>query len=163
MGGGKGGGGVVMPAFRAAERGDLAAIIGLLADDPLGKYREAAEKPLERRYLEAFAAISADPRQVLAVGVVGGEVVGCLQITVIPGLSRFGESRGQIEGVRVTSRHRGQGIGGAMMRWAVEECRARGCGVVQLTTDKRRVEAQRFYRGLGFEASHEGMKLALAP
>ena len=90
-----------------------------------------------------------------------GEVVGCLQITFIAGLSRIGMWRGQIEAVRIAAGQRGSGLGRAMMLWAIEQCRARGCGMVQLTTDKRRTDAHRFYARLGFEASHEGMKLSL--
>ena len=88
-------------------------------------------------------------------------MIGCLQLTFIPGLSRAGMWRGQIEAVRVAAAQRGRGVGRAMLRWAIEQCRARGCGLVQLTTDKRRADAHRFYESLGFGASHEGMKLAL--
>jgi GNAT superfamily N-acetyltransferase len=147
--------------FRAATVQDLPAIVALLVDDPLGKLREDFASPLHPGYLEAFAAIARDPNQLLAVAEQEGEVVGCLQITFIPGLSRRGMWRGQIEGVRVAAAQRGSGVGRAMLRWAIEQCRARGCGLVQLTTDKRRADAHRFYASLGFEASHEGMKLSL--
>jgi ribosomal protein S18 acetylase RimI-like enzyme len=147
--------------FRAATADDLPAILALLVDDELGKLREDLGPPLNPRYLEAFAAIARDPNQLLAVADQDGHVVGCLQLTFIPGLSRAGMWRGQIEAVRVAAAQRGSGVGKAMMLWAIEQCRARGCGLVQLTTDKRRTDAHRFYAGLGFEASHEGMKLAL--
>ena len=147
--------------FRPATADDLPAILALLVDDELGKLREDLGPPLDRRYLEAFAAIERDPNQLLAVAEQGGEVIGCLQLTFIPGLSRLGMWRGQIEAVRVAAAQRGSGVGRAMLRWAIEQCRARGCGLVQLTTDKRRDDAHRFYASLGFEASHEGMKLSL--
>jgi len=147
--------------MRAATVDDLPAILGLLVDDKLGKLREDLGTPTNRRYLEAFAAIERDPNQLLAVADQDGLVVGCLQLSFIPGLSRLGMWRGQIEAVRVAATQRGSGVGRAMMLWAIEQCRARGCGLVQLTTDKRRADAHRFYAGLGFEASHEGMKLAL--
>jgi GNAT superfamily N-acetyltransferase len=149
--------------LRAATVDDLPAIIGLLVDDPLGKLREDLGTPINPRYLEAFAAIARDPNQLLAVADQDGLVVGCLQLTFIPGLSRAGMWRGQIEAVRVAATQRGSGIGRAMIHWAIAQCRARGCGLVQLTTDKRRADAHRFYAGLGFEASHEGMKLTLRP
>jgi GNAT superfamily N-acetyltransferase len=150
-----------MVTFRAATTEDLAAILALLMDDALAKLREDLGPPLNPRYLEAFAAIERDPNQLLAVADQDGLVVGCLQLTFIPGLSRTGMWRGQIEAVRVASDQRGSGLGKAMMQWAIAQCRARGCGLVQLTTDKRRPDAHRFYEALGFEASHEGMKLAL--
>jgi ribosomal protein S18 acetylase RimI-like enzyme len=147
--------------FRAATADDLPAIVALLMDDELGKLREDLGTPVNPRYLEAFAAIARDPNQLLAVADQDGLVVGCLQLTFIPGLSRLGMWRGQIEAVRVAATQRGSGVGRAMMLWAIEQGRARGCGLVQLTTDKRRADAHRFYAGLGFEASHEGMKLPL--
>jgi GNAT superfamily N-acetyltransferase len=147
--------------FRAATADDLPAIIALLMDDALGKPREDLGTPIDPRYLDAFAAISCDPNQLLAVADQEGLVIACLQITFIPGLSRHGMWRGQIEGVRVASTRRGSGVGRAMMLWAIDRCRERGCGLIQLTTDKRRADAHRFYAALGFEASHEGMKLAL--
>jgi GNAT superfamily N-acetyltransferase len=147
--------------FRAATVDDLPAILALLVDDALGRLREDLGTQTNPRYLEAFAAIERDPNQLLAVADQDGLVVGCLQLTFIPGLSRRGMWRGQIEAVRVAASPRGSGVGRAMMLWAIEHCRARGCGLVQLTTDKRRADAHRFYAGLGFEASHEGMKLTL--
>jgi ribosomal protein S18 acetylase RimI-like enzyme len=147
--------------FRAATTDDLPAIIALLMDDDLGKLREDLGTPLNPAYLAAFEAIARDPNQLLAVAEQDGLVVGCLQLTFIPGLSHLGMWRGQIEAVRVASSLRGSGVGRAMLSWAVEQCRARGCGLVQLTTDKRRTDAHRFYESLGFEASHEGMKLSL--
>lgn len=147
--------------FRRAIAADLPMIVGLLADDELGRQREDATLPPNARYVEAFAAIDRDPNQLLAVVERDHEIIGCLQLTFIPGLSRLGMWRGQIESVRIASAERGSGIGRTMFEWAIEECRRRGCELVQLTTDKRRPDAARFYEALGFSASHEGMKLSL--
>jgi ribosomal protein S18 acetylase RimI-like enzyme len=147
--------------FRRATAADLPAIVNLLADDGLGRGREDPRVPLNPRYTEAFAVLDADPNQLLVVATDGEAVVGYLQLTFIPGLSRIGQWRGQIEGVRVASARRGQGIGRAMFVWAIEQCRLRGCRLVQLTTDKSRGDAHRFYESMGFVASHEGMKLSL--
>ncbi len=147
--------------FRRAKAGDLAAIIALLAQDQLGAIREMVTEPLDPRYLAAFRDIERDPNQLLAVADRGGRVVGCLQLSFIPGLSRLGSWRGQVEAVRIASSERGQGAGEAMMRWAIAQCASRGCTLVQLTTDKTRKDAHRFYERLGFAASHEGMKLKL--
>lgn len=147
--------------FRRAAGADLPAIVALLADDELGAMREDAGLPLDGRYGAAFAAIDADPNQLLVVAECRGRIAGCLQITFIPGLTRKGMWRGQIEGVRVARGQRGEGVGRQMFAWAIAECRRRGCGFVQLTTDKGRPDAHRFYAALGFVASHEGFKLAL--
>ncbi len=133
----------------------------MLADDALGAAREDARLPLTRGYADAFAAIAADPNQLLVVAEADGEVVGTLQITFIPGLSYQGAWRGQIEGVRIAAARRGQGLGQRLIRWAVEECRARGCRIVQLSTNMSRTDAQRFYERLGFSRSHYGYKLDL--
>lgn len=145
--------------FRRATLADLPAIIALLADDVLGKDREDPADPPNQAYLDAFAAIEADGNQYLAVVEEAGRVVGCLQLSFVPGLSRLGLWRGQIESVRIAAERRGGGLGRAMFEWAIARCRERGCGLVQLTTDKARPEARRFYESLGFTASHEGMKL----
>jgi ribosomal protein S18 acetylase RimI-like enzyme len=147
--------------FRAATETDLPAIVALLAADAMGRPREVLSEPIDPRYTAAFAAMAADPNQMLVVGEQAGQVIGCLQLTFIPGLSRLGAWRGQVEGVRVAAEARNGGVGRAMMLWAIERCRARGCALVQLTTDCRRVDAQRFYTALGFKASHVGMKLTL--
>jgi GNAT superfamily N-acetyltransferase len=144
--------------MRPAEAGDLPAILRLLADDPLGKNREAA---VEAPYQAAFAAIAADPNHEMVVAELDGQVVGCFQLSFIPGLSRRGAWRAQIESVRIDSALRGRGAGRTMMEWAIAQARTRGCALVQLTTDKRRPDAHRFYARLGFVASHEGMKLEL--
>ncbi|WP_405112122.1 GNAT family N-acetyltransferase [Micromonospora sp. NBC_01405] len=145
--------------FREAVRADLPAVIALLADDMLGKARDFTE--VDEAYERAFADISADPRNHLVVADDDGVLVGCMQITYIPGLGRHGAERSLIEAVRVRSDRRGQGLGREMMRWAIDQARRRGCALVQLTTDKTRADAHRFYRDLGFVATHEGMKLSL--
>ena len=148
--------------FRRAAAADLETIVVLLADDPLGRERESAGTPgLDPRYREAFAALARDPNQLLAVAERDGRVIGVLQLSFIPGLTRRGTWRGQIEGVRVAAAERGGGIGQAFIDWAIGQCRDRGCGLVQLTSDKRRPAAHRFYEALGFAATHEGYKLTL--
>ncbi len=145
--------------IRDATAENLPAIVALLADDMLGRAREAAA--VDPAYERALAAIDADPNNRLLVAEHAGQIVGCFQLTFLPGIGRGGAWRAQIESVRVAQSQRGSGIGAAMMRWAIERARERGCALVQLTTDKRRGDAHRFYRRLGFEASHEGMKLPL--
>ncbi len=146
---------------RRARRDDVAAIVALLADDHLGAEREVVSDPPAPSYLDAFDAIDKHSNILLAVAEMGGEVVGCLQIDYLPGLSRRGAWRGQIEAVSVARRRRGAGVGTAMIRWAVARCREHGCALVQLTSHKSRGDAHRLYARLGFEASHEGMKLTL--
>jgi len=150
--------------FRDAVRGDVPAIVALLADDALGAGREApvgAEGDLDDAYWSAFDQVQADPRNRVIVAAAGGRVVGTLQLTLIPGLSRHGMLRAQVEGVRVAASHRAQGLGHAMIEWAIAQARAAGCGLVQLTSDKQRPGAIRFYESLGFAATHEGLKLSL--
>lgn len=130
----------------------------MLADDVLGQTRE---DPGDPAYAQAFDAIARDPNQFMAVLEDAGAVVGYLQLTFIPGLSLKGMLRGQIESVRIASSRRGQGLGHVMLGWAIEECRRRGCGMVQLAMNKSRDETLRFYESLGFVASHEGFKLTL--
>jgi len=146
---------------RLALEFDLPEIIDLLADDEIGQKREHSDLPLPAQYYAAFAAIEADKNQLLAVFEYQDTLVGCLQISFIPGLSRHGMWRGQIEAVRISSTHRSKGFGTEMISWAIEECRARNCGLVQLTSDKTRTKAVAFYQSLGFQLSHEGFKLSL--
>lgn len=148
-------------AIRKAQREDLEAIVSMLADDALGSGREDASRPLAAAYTEAFEAIDRDPNQLLAVATSGGVVVGTLQLSFIPGIARTGMWRGQIEAVRIAQAFRNGGLGQQMFEWAIAQCRAHGCGLVQLTTDKTRPDAHRFYERLGFEASHVGYKLTL--
>jgi GNAT superfamily N-acetyltransferase len=131
----------------------------MLADDPLGAQRESPDD-LEP-YLTAFERITTDPNQRLVVAVREGRVVGTLQLTIIPGLSRRGATRSIIEAVRIHADERGGGLGTRFIEWAVEESRRLGCQLVQLTSDKSRTDAHRFYERLGFEASHLGFKLSL--
>ena len=147
--------------FRQARREDLEKIVSILADDELGQTREDPSLPLAAEYLSAFKAIDTDAKQLLAVIEIDGEVAGTLQLTCLPGLSRFGSWRGQIEAVRIARDHRGGGLGHRVFAWAIDQCRKRGCRLVQLTTDKSRPDAFRFYEQLGFTASHEGFKLQL--
>lgn len=149
-------------SFRPATRTDLPAIVRMLADDPLGAERERFADPLPGCYQAAFDAIDTDPNNQLVVACLDGDVAGVLQITFIPYLTRRGAWRALIEGVRVDSPVRSRGLGRRMLEWAVERARERGCRLVQLTTDKSRMEAKGFYESLGFVASHEGMKLHLA-
>jgi GNAT superfamily N-acetyltransferase len=147
--------------FRRATRAVLPAIIALLVDDPIGRTREASAAPLNLRFEDAFLAVDRDPNQFLAVAEKAGTAIGCLQLTFIPGLSRLGMWRGQIESVRIASGHRGQGLGDHMLKRAIETCRQHHCGLVQLTTDVKRLDARRFHEKFGFKASHTGMKLDL--
>ena len=147
--------------IRRATRDDLPAIVHMLADDPLGATREADVAPLPGSYYEAFDAIDRDPNQELVVAESGGRVIGVLQITFIPYLTYQGSWRGLIEGVRVASDRRSGGIGRRLIEWCIDRARQRGCRMVQLTSDKSRRDAIRFYEGLGFVASHEGLKLRL--
>src|SRR5687767_2221791 len=144
--------------LRRAAVGDVPAPVRLLSGDASSA---GAERDDPETYERAFARIDADPAQLLVVGDVDGEAVCTLQLTVIPGLARAGSLRGQVEAVRVRSELRSRGIGEALLRWAADELRARGCAVAQLTTDKRRTDAHRFYARLGWTASHEGFKLPL--
>src|SRR5262245_55669486 len=146
---------------RSATREDVPAVVRLLADDVLGARRERLEDPVAPVYLTAFDEMTAQPGNELLVAERDGEVVGCLQLTIIPGLSRAGMRRAQLESVRVSSRHRGVHIGERLVREAIERARAGGCGLVQLTSDVTRTDARRFYERLGFEATHIGMKLSL--
>ena len=147
--------------FRSALLAEVPAIVALLADDELGSQREITGTPLDQRYVDAFQAIEADVNQRLVVVAEGNEIIGTLQISFIPGIARMGSWRGQIEAVRIAAHRRDSGLGQKMFEWAISECRSRGCSLVQLTTDKSRADAHRFYEKLGFKASHEGYKLAL--
>jgi GNAT superfamily N-acetyltransferase len=149
------------PIFRRAELRDLPTIVEMLADDHLGTAREDLGPPLHPDYVAAFHAIDADPNQLLVVMEEAGEIVGCVQLSFLAGISRRGMWRGLVEGVRVTSGRRGEGRGRALLEWTIAECRRRRCGLVQLTSHKSRHDALRFYDGLGFKRSHEGMKLDL--
>ncbi|MFE9707096.1 GNAT family N-acetyltransferase [Streptomyces sp. NPDC005930] len=138
---------------------DIPAVVAMLADDPLGAQRESPDDLTP--YRTAFDRLRADPNQHLVVAVRDGRVVGTLQLTIVPGLSRRGATRSIIEGVRIHGDERGSGLGTQLIEWAVDESRRQGCHLVQLTSDKTRTDAHRFYERLGFSASHTGFKLQL--
>ncbi|MDI3420532.1 GNAT family N-acetyltransferase [Streptomyces luteolus] len=145
--------------IRPATADDLPEIVAMLADDPLGAQRESPDDLSP--YEQAFERLAGDPNQHLVVAVREDRVVGTLQLTVIPGLSRQGATRSIIEGVRIHSEERGSGLGTLLIEWAVGESRRQECQLVQLTSDATRIDAHRFYERLGFEASHLGFKLLL--
>jgi ribosomal protein S18 acetylase RimI-like enzyme len=154
-----------MPAIspvtiRRARRGDVGIIVGMLADDPLGGGRERIEDPLPPAYFRAFDALEgASHIQLVVAEDTDGAVIGCLQLCILPGLSSQGASRGLIEDVRVASHCRSRGIGEQLVQWAIAQARAENCKLVELLTHHTRVDAQRFYKRLGFQPSHVGMTL----
>ncbi|MFF8656890.1 GNAT family N-acetyltransferase [Streptomyces huasconensis] len=145
--------------IRPAVADDLPAIVAMLADDPLGATRESPDDLTP--YVTAFQRLADDPNQRLVVAVREGRVVGTLQLTIVPGLSRKGATRSIIEGVRVHADERGSGLGTRFIEWAIDESRREDCQLVQLTSDATRTDAHRFYERLGFTASHLGFKLQL--
>lgn len=144
-------------SIRPARREDVAAMIAMLADDHLGRARERVEDPLPEVYYEAFERVERNPNLQLVVAESEGRVVGCLQLALLPGISSQGGIRGLLEDVRVASDCRSRGIGEKLVQWAVNEAKARGCILVELLTHSSRTDAQRFYKRLGFSASHVGM------
>jgi ribosomal protein S18 acetylase RimI-like enzyme len=152
--------GISKVTIRPVRRADVAVIVGMLADDPLGGARERIEDPLPSSYYTAFETLQRDPNiQLVAAEDGEGKVVGCLQLCILPGLSSQGASRGLIEDVRVASHCRSRGIGEQLVQWAVAEARGKGCKLVELLTHHTRVDAQRFYERLGFARSHVGMTI----
>ncbi|QHE60229.1 GNAT family N-acetyltransferase [Rossellomorea vietnamensis] len=147
--------------FREATEKDVDRIVEMLADDVLGSKRERYEHPLPESYIQAFNAIDTDPNNELVVACQGEEVVGVQQITFTPYLTHQGGWRATIEGVRTSASVRGAGVGTKMIQWAIARAEERGCHLIQLTTDKQRPDALRFYERLGFKATHEGLKLKL--
>lgn len=146
--------------IRRARREDVGVIVKMLADDPLGSARERIEEPLPASYFRAFEALEKDPNiQLVVAEGRDGAVVGCLQLCILPGLSSQGASRGLLEDVRVAAHCRSRGIGESLVQWAVAEARGRGCKLVELLTHHTRIDAQRFYKRLGFQPSHVGMTL----
>ena len=146
--------------IRRACRDDVGAVVAMLADDPLGSARERIEDPLPPVYFQAFERLDRDPNIRLVVAQDGeGAVIGCLQLCILPGLSSQGAWRGLIEDVRVAAHCRGRGIGEQLVQWALAEARGRGCKLIELFTHNSRVDAQRFYKRLGFQPSHVGMTL----
>jgi GNAT superfamily N-acetyltransferase len=145
--------------IRRARRADVERIVAMLADDPLGSGRERLEAPLPESYFKAFARLDADPNVTLVVAQEEGAVVGCLQLCILPGLSSQGASRALLEDVRVDAGRRSRGIGEQLVRWAVDEARAKGCKLVELLSHNTRIDAHRFYERLGFSRSHAGMTM----
>jgi GNAT superfamily N-acetyltransferase len=152
----------LVPAIRRATEADLPVIVHLFSiPDEGGVKTDHPGPPLDPRYREALAAIAEDPNNALLVAEVEGRVAGVFHLTIIQYVANRGARVAQIESVIVDPSLRGRGIGEAMMRWAIDEARRRGCFRVQLTSNKARLRAHRFYKRLGFVASHEGMKLKL--
>ena len=147
--------------FRKAIKNDISNLVHLLADDGLGAKREDISIPLNQSYIEAFHSIEHDPNNELIVVECGDELVGMLQVTFIPYLTHTGSWRCLIEGVRIAEKYRGKGLGTQFIRWAINRAAEKNCSIVQLTSDKQRPEALRFYESLGFQATHEGFKLKL--
>ncbi|WP_240136953.1 GNAT family N-acetyltransferase [Streptomyces sp. MUM 178J] len=145
--------------IRPASADDVPTIVAMLADDPLGAQRESPDDLTP--YLTAFERLAQDPLQHQIVAVRDNRVIGTLQLTIIPGLSRKGATRALIEGVRVHSEERGSGLGAQLIAWAIAESRRQDCQLVQLTSDATRTDARRFYERLGFEPSHVGFKMKL--
>ncbi|TXS16545.1 GNAT family N-acetyltransferase [Streptomyces sp. adm13(2018)] len=145
--------------IRPATAEDIGPVVAMLADDPLGAQRESPDDL--GPYLAAFTRLVHDPQQHLVVATRANKVVGTLQLTIIPGLSRRGATRSIIEGVRIHAEERGSGLGTQLIEWAVEESGRQGCQLIQLTSDVTRTDAHRFYERLGFEASHLGFKKSL--
>ena len=149
------------PLYRNAVEKDLQALVQMLADDDLGGKREDSSMPLDSKYIDAFSSIRSDPNNELIVVCYDDFIVGMLQLTFIPYLTYRGSWRCQVEGVRVHSKHRGHGLGKKLFEWAISRAQEKNCRLIQLTSDKTRADALRFYESLGFAASHEGFKLHL--
>ncbi len=147
--------------YRKATVHDIEAIVTLLLEDELGKTRESASAELDPRYIKAFANIDSDGNQYLMVAEIGQEIVGTCHLTIMPSMTFTGRTRMQIEAVRVSETYRGKGIGEYMMKAAFDYAKSREASIIQLTTNKKRLRAKQFYENLGFEPSHEGMKMYL--
>lgn len=148
-------------SYRNATSADLGFIVGLIVDDNVAPTADRPDEPDHPRYLAALAAIDADPNQRLVVAEYEGQPVGTLQLSFIPGIARLGQFRCIIEAVHIVPTRRNLGLGGELIRWAIDQARDRDCGLVQLTSNKKRLDAHRFYQRLGFARSHEGFKLAI--
>jgi len=147
--------------FRLAKKDDLIDIVRMLSDDTLGASREQFKPILSDNYLKAFENISTDPNQELTIVEMNGEKIGTFQLTFIQYLTHQGGLRAQIEAVRTSSNYRGKGIGTAVFKYIIERAKQKGCNMLQLTSDKQRSQAIKFYETVGFIASHEGMKLKI--
>jgi GNAT superfamily N-acetyltransferase len=147
--------------FRDAAKADISELVKLLSNDHLGAKREDLSTPLNQRYINAFKRIDKDPNNELTIVESNGDLVGMLQLTFIPYLTHIGSSRCLIESVRISKNYRGQGLGTNFINWAIARAKEKSCSIVQLTSDKQRPDALRFYESLGFKATHEGFKLKL--
>jgi GNAT superfamily N-acetyltransferase len=145
-------------SFRDAKPEDLPFIVGLYVEDSVIQTDDDPAQAMDQPYLDALAAIKADPNQVLVVAELDGDRVGTIQVTFVPGLNRRGMWKGLLEGVHISAAHRSKGLGAEMVDWALARCKARGCGMAQLTSNKKRLDAHRFYERLGWKKSHEGFK-----
>lgn len=148
--------------FRKATKTDIPNLVALLADDDLGSQREDSSIPVNQRYIDSFDSIDKDHNNELTVVESNGELVGMLQLTFIPYLTHTGSWRCLIEGVRISRQYRGQGMGTRFINWSIERATEMKCSIVQLTSDKQRPDALRFYESLGFQATHEGYKLKIS-
>ncbi|HEX2629677.1 MAG TPA: GNAT family N-acetyltransferase [Chitinophagaceae bacterium] len=147
--------------YRLATATDVPIIVRMLADDTLGSQREKSSDAISDKYIKAFERIVADPNQELTIVEMDGEIVATFQLSFIQYLTYEGGIRAQVEAVRTSSSHRGQGIGGKVFDYIIERAKQKGCHMVQLTSDKKRSDAIRFYESKGFVSTHEGMKLHL--
>lgn len=147
--------------YRKAAEADLPFIVKLLSDDAVRVTDDRPDEPYHPRYVTALRELAADPNQMMMVALLDGETVGTIQLTFIPGLAALGSKRCLVEAVHIVPAHRGKGLGTQMMQWAVAQARERDCGMVQLTSNKKRLDAHRFYERLGFLKSHEGFKYYL--
>lgn len=147
--------------YRRAIEADLPFIVKLLTEDAVRATDDRPDEPFHPRYVAALRELEADPNQMMMVAVLEGETVGTIQLTFIPGISALGTKRCLVEAVHIAPAHRGKGLGTQMIQWAIAQARERGCGMVQLTSNKKRVDAHRFYERLGFLKSHEGFKYYL--
>jgi GNAT superfamily N-acetyltransferase len=146
--------------FRKATENDVSIIVEMIADDELGKTRENFQKPLPIEYIKAFENINSDKNQeLIVVEDDNSEIIGTLQLSFIQYLTYRGGIRAQIEAVRIRKDKRGLGIGKTMFEWAINRAKERNAHLLQLTTDKIRPKAIKFYEDLGFKATHEGMKM----
>lgn len=147
--------------YRRAVEADLPFIVRLLTEDAVRVTDDRPDEPFHPRYVAALRELEADPNQMMMVAVLDEDTVGTIQLTFIPGIAALGTKRCLVEAVHISPAHRGKGLGSEMIRWAIEQARERGCGMVQLTSNKKRLDAHRFYERLGFLRSHEGFKYYL--
>lgn len=147
--------------YRKAVEADLPYIVQLLTEDAVRVTDDRPDEPFHPRYVAAMRELDSDPNQMMMLAVLNGETVGTIQLTFIPGIAGLGTKRCLVEAVHISPAHRSKGLGTQMIQWAMEQARHRGCGMVQLTSNKKRLDAHRFYERLGFLKSHEGFKYYL--